>query len=227
MDQHKFAEIPSESPLLNDAMKGQIASVMAKLTQDVWLRAVIDCVDAKCMEMAGFLKAFVQISPRLHLELYEPGEASLLEEEMECGGFYPVTGLYLEETEFSGISFRGIPGGQEINSFVIAFYNAAGAGQPLEETVKDRIRAIRGTQSIRIFVSLACHYCAETVILAQHIAALNSGIRAQMTDAGLYPALVEKYGLERVPVIVLNEESRLLGGKSMEEMLTFIEQNAS
>lgn len=227
MDEHKFSEIPSESPLLSEAIKGQISSVMEKLTQDVWMRAVVDCTDAKCREMAVFLKAFARISGRLHLELYEPGEEPALEEEMECGGLYPVTGLYLDETKFSGISFRGIPGGQEINSFVIAFYNAAGAGQPLEETVKDRIRAIRGTQHIQIFVSLACHYCAEMVILAQHIAACSPQIKAQMTDAGLYPTLVEKYGLERVPVILLNEEHRLTGGKSMEELLSFIEQNAS
>lgn len=227
MDEHKFSEIPSESPLLSEAVKGQISSVMEKLTQDVWLRAVVDCTDAKCREMAAFLKAFARISERLHLELYEPGEEPALEEEMECRGLYPVTGLYLDETKFSGISFRGIPGGQEINSFVIAFYNAAGAGQPLEETVKDRIRAIRGTQHIQIFVSLACHYCAEMVILAQHIAACSPQIKAQMTDAGLYPPLVEKYGLERVPVILLNEEHRLTGGKSMEELLSFIEQNAS
>ncbi|MBO5094306.1 MAG: thioredoxin family protein [Lachnospiraceae bacterium] len=225
MDEHKFAEIPSESPLLNEAVKEQIASVMAKLTQDVWLRAVVDCADRKCMELAAFLKAFARISPRLHLELYEPGEAPALEEEMECGDLYPVTGLYLEGTKFSGISFRGIPGGQEINSFVIAFYNAAGPGQPLEEAVKDRIRAIQGKRSVQIFVSLACHYCAETVILAQHIAACSPQIKAQMTDAGLYPALVEKYGLERVPVILLNGEHRLTGGKSMEELLSFIEQD--
>lgn len=226
MEKEKFAQIPSESPLLNEAMKGQIASVMEKLTQDVWLRAVVDPADAKCMELACFLKAFSVISGRIHLELYEPKENPALEEEMECGNFYPVTGLYLEETRFSGISFRGIPGGQEINSFVIAFYNAAGAGQPLEEGIKERITALTGPLSMQIFVSLACHYCAETVILAQHIAALNDHVKVQMTDAGLYPALVQKYELERVPVMILNDQKRLIGGKSMQELLDFMESEA-
>ena len=77
---------------------------------------------------------------------------------------------------------------------------------------------------MQIFVSLACHYCAENVILSQHIAALNEHIRVQMTDAGLFPSLIEKYALERVPVMILDEKERLVGGKSMEELLDFFEK---
>lgn len=223
MEKGKFDQIPEESSLLDEAMKKQIGSVMEKLTSDVWIRAVVDLSNEKCMEMAGFLKAFTAISGRLHLALYEPGENAALEEEMDCRGLYPVTGLYLEENRFSGISFRGIPGGKEINSFVIAFYNAAGPGQPLDDMTKNRILALQGNRNMQIFVSLSCHYCAETVILGQHIAALHKNVRVQMTDAGLYPSLIEKYSLERVPVIVLDEEYRLIGGKSMEELLDFLE----
>lgn len=223
MEQEKYDKLRLESHLIDENMKAQIYGVLGKLSRDVWVRAVIDMDDAKSREMGEFLKAFSAIHDRIHLELYEPCECAELEEQLACEGMYPVTGLYLEERQFTGISFRGIPGGQEINSFVIAFYNAAGAGQPLEESVKRRILSLDRAHSLQIFVSLACHYCAETVILGQHIAALNHGISVQMTDAGLYPALVEKYGLERVPVMILDGERRLTGGKSMEEILDFLE----
>ena len=224
MEQEKYDQIRAESRLLDDGMRTQIASVMGKLAQDVWIRAIVDLSDDKSMEMAEFLKAFSAVSERTHLELYESGEAPALEEEMGCEGLYPVTGLYLADEKFSGVSFRGIPGGKEINSFVIAFYNVAGPGQPLEDVVKARIQAIDKNHNMKIFVSLSCHYCAETVILSQHIAALNEKIQVQMTDAGMFPALVEKYNLERVPVMILDEKERLMGGKSMEELLEFLKK---
>ena len=224
MKQEQYDKIPSSSRLLDEDTCTQIRGVLDRLLQDVWVRAVTDLSDEKGMEMAEFLKTFSSLNQRVHLQLYEPGECPGLEEELACEHLYPVTGLYLEETVFTGISFRGIPGGKEINSFVIAFYNAAGAGQPLDERIKTRIAALDRPCSLQVFVSLACHYCAENVILCQHIAALSGCIQAQMTDAGLYPPLVEKYGLERVPVIVMDDGRSLTGGKSMEEILDFIEK---
>ena len=224
MKQETYDGISASSHLLDDDMCGQIRRVLDRLLQDVWVRAVIDLSDKKGMEMAEFLKAFSSLNPKVHLQLYQPGECPGLEEELACEQLYPVTGLYLAETEFTGLSFRGIPGGKEINAFVIAFYNAAGAGQPLEEQVKIRIAALSQPHRLQVFVSLACHYCAETVILCQHVAALSHQIQVQMTDAGLYPSLVEKYGLERVPVIVRDDGQSLTGGKSMGEILDFMEK---
>lgn len=220
----KFDALSPQSHLLDESMKGQICSVLEKLGQDVWVRSVIDLEDAKCREMGEFLKAFSGIHSRIRLELYEPGECARLEEEMECLGLFPVTGLYLDGWDFTGVSFRGIPGGKEINSFVIAFYNVAGAGQPLSEELRQRIARLDKPHSLQIFVSLDCHYCAETVILAQHIAAGNAGLKVQMTDARLYPCLIEKYNLERVPMLILDGEKSLAGGKSMEELLDFLEE---
>lgn len=224
MEQQKYEKLSAQSPLLDETMKAQIGSVLEKMSQDIWVCAVIDLSDEKCREMGEFLKAFSLIHSRVHLELYEPGENPKLEEEMECGGLYPVTGLYLEGKRYSGISFRGIPGGKEINSFVIAFYNAAGPGQPLDNALKKRICELDKPHSLQVFVSLACHYCAETVILSQHIAALTDCVKVQMTDAGLYPELVEQYQLERVPVMILDQEKRLAGGKNMDEILDFLEE---
>ncbi|MGN0336058.1 MAG: thioredoxin family protein, partial [Lachnospiraceae bacterium] len=69
----------------------------------------------------------------------------------------------------------------------------------------------------------ACHHCAATVIGAQHLAAMSPKLTATMIDANLYPDLVEKYKIERVPMVVINEEKTLLGEKSMEDLAAILE----
>lgn len=43
-----------------------------------------------------------------------------------------------------------------------------------------------------------------------------------MIDAGLYPDLVEKYEIERVPVIIINNSQKYLGSKSIDELIDFV-----
>lgn len=107
---------------------------------------------------------------------------------------------------------------------MIALYNTAGTGQAMEDQVKKRIQAIDKPVNIEVFVSLACHHCAQMVISCLRMAALNPGIRAQMVDANLFPDYVKKYGIERVPMTVINDAHTLMGGKSLEEVLDFIEK---
>ena len=76
---------------------------------------------------------------------------------------------------------------------------------------------------MKIFVSLACHHCAATVIGAQHLAAMSPKLTATMIDANLYLDLVEKYKIERVPMVVINDEKTLLGEKSMEDLAAILE----
>ena len=76
---------------------------------------------------------------------------------------------------------------------------------------------------MQVCVSLACHHCADVVTACQRIASLNPDMSAQMIDARLYPELVKKYQIERVPVLIVNETHTFLGGKTMEEILTILE----
>lgn len=67
-------------------------------------------------------------------------------------------------------------------------------------------------------VSLACHHCPAVVAASQRIAILNPLVKAQMLDANLYPALVERYGITRVPFVILNDETTFTGPRTIEEL---------
>lgn len=217
-----FSKIPAESSLIDGALQEQLKGILGKLERDVLIKAVLEDND-KGTELGSFLKAVAGLCGRIHLELYGIENNSSLIEELNCDGLFPAFGLYDRDSRYTGISFAGIPGGKEINSFVLALYNVAGPGQPLEESVKSRIMALGGKRHMQICVSLACHHCADVVTSCQRIASLHPDMSAQMIDARLYPELVKKYQIERVPVLIVNETHTFLGGKTMEEILAILE----
>ena len=122
----------------------------------------------------------------------------------------------------TGLSFGGVPGGHEFNSFVLGLYNAAGPGQPLDDATKARIASIDKPVDIRILVSLSCTMCPETVMASQHIAALNPGVTAKAYDVAHFPGLREEYNVMSVPCILIDDQEPHFGKKSVAQMLDLI-----
>ena len=123
----------------------------------------------------------------------------------------------------SGMVFHGVPGGHEINSFVIGLYNAAGPGTAVTQEEKERIGRISRQTDIEIMVSLSCTMCPELVMAAQKIAALSDRVRAEVYDLSHYPELKEKYQIMSVPCMVVNKEQVFFGKKNVGELLDILE----
>lgn len=208
-------KIPAESSLLDEKTKETMKGIFARLTKDIELKAVVDVQEEKSMEMASFLKGVEGLSPHIHLSLYEPGEGDGLPMDTV---HLPVTGLY-SDGEYQRAAFHGVPGGKEINSFVIAIYNLAGPGQEIDKSTLKKIEKLKKPVHVQIFVSLSCHHCPEVVSTCQRIAMLSPMVRAEMYDGNLYPDLVEKYRIERVPLVVLNEKDSFAGPRRMEDFV--------
>lgn len=216
--------LPEESHLLDQDMRKQISGVFSKLDREIWLISIVDKAQEKCMELASLLKDMERQGDKVHVEFYEPGEEPELDCELTPEGKLPVVGIYEKGRVYTGQSFLGVPGGKELNSLIISIYNTAGPGQALDENTLKRIRSWNTPVTIQIFVSLACHHCAQTVTACLRMAALNEHISAQMVDANLFPDYVQKYQIERVPMTVLNDKHKLIGGKSTEEVLDYMER---
>lgn len=208
--------IPNNSPLISEELKAQITALLSKMTQKVHLKAVLDFDDEKSIEMGAFLKAIASCSDLLEATFYEKGEDSKLDNELHSD-YLPVVGLYDEG--YRGMCFHGTPGGKEINSFLAAICNLGGAGNPLDKRLLKNIAEIKNDLNVKIFVSLACHHCPHVVAACQKIALANAHVQAEMYDANLYPELVEKYNIQRVPMTVVNDNTVIMGEKSIEELV--------
>lgn len=213
--------IKAESPLVNDKLKSELSGIFAKLTEDMILKSVVDMNDAKGKEMAEFLAAVAALNEKIHLEVYDASEGTEVPELDQT--YLPAVAMY-KDGRYCGVAFHGVPGGQEINSFVLAIYNLAGPGQEISRWTLKKIQKLDKKTNIKICVSLACHHCPKMVAACQRIASLNENIEAEMIDATLYKDLVERYKIERVPVVIVNDEDVYVGQKDMEEVLRLIKK---
>lgn len=130
----------------------------------------------------------------------------------------PATGFYLDGV-YQRVAFHGVPGGKEINSFVIGIYNLAGPGQEIAAGTLKKIGKLKKPVHAKICVSLACHHCPGVVIACQQIAMKSDCISAEMYDANLYPDLVERYKIERVPLVALNDRDVFMGPRTIEDLV--------
>ena len=215
--------IPNESPLLDAALKAQLTLIFAKMSHPVTIKAITDLARDKDMELAVFLNSVTALSSNLSLELYSPDEKDRVPDFDPA--WLPVFGLYRDET-FGRVSFHGIPGGKEINSFVLAIYNLVGPGQELDKKLKKKILELECQVNIKICVSLVCHHCPGVVAACQRIAILNPGIRAEMIDAALYEDLVQKYDIKRVPMMIFNDKDIYMGNKDLAEIVELLQKQS-
>lgn len=212
--------IPKTSSLIDDDLKIQLAGVFSRMQDPVVIRAVVDLSEEKGAELASFLNTLQHLDEKLSLELYAPDEAAAAVPELNTE-YLPVTGLY-KDGRYSRAAFHGIPGGEEINSFVLGLYNLAGPGQDVPGRLKKKIEKLKKAANLKICVSLACHHCPKLVTTCQQIAILNPLIEAEMIDASLYPDLVRQYDIQRVPMLIINDTEQYMGSKTMEEIINLL-----
>lgn len=211
-------KIPAECTLLDEQTKNTIAEVFKKLNRDVVIKAVVDLDEEKSAEMASFLNVIAELSSRVQVEFYAPSDSGGLGMDVE---HLPATGLYLDG-QYTGVAFHGVPGGKEINAFVLGLYNLAGPGQEISKGTVKKMGKIKRPVKVKIGVSLACHYCPGVVIAAQRIAMMSPMVEAEMYDANLYPDMVERYKIERVPLVIVNDTDTFTGPRSIEDMVQLL-----
>lgn len=104
----------------------------------------------------------------------------------------------------------------------MGLYNAAGEGQTVSDSVRERIAKIEQAVHIQILVSLSCTMCPELVTAAQKIAALNPLVAAEVYDINHFGEKKQKYNVMSVPCLVINEDKISFGKKNIEQILDLI-----
>ena len=202
---------PAKSSLVNDLLEGQLAQLFGKLAAPVEIVSILG-PDEKSAEMAALLNHICGLSPSLSLKLLAPGEDPALDEALDAS--------LLPATAVGGcrMVFHGVPGGKEITALASAILTAGNAAKALDRFTMKDIQKIRRPLRLQVCVSLACAHCSQLVAAAHRIAWENEQVSAHMIDANLYPALVEKLNIQRVPLTVINGTDSFHGGKTMAEL---------
>lgn len=210
--------IGGQSKLLNDTLRAQLKGILDRMEKEVTLVSIVDESNPKSIELRDLVLDIANLGDKLNAEIAIKGSNKELEQKINANK-YPVVALLDSNKEYSGVKFHGVPGGHELNSFIIAIYNLAGPGQTLDNSILNEIKSIDKKINIKIAVSLSCHLCPDVVMASQRLAIENNNIEAEMLDLSEFPELKSKYKIMSVPAIIVNDEKLFFGAKKIDEII--------
>lgn len=206
---------------LDDNIQNQLKNIFAKFDKKVKVVLIKDPEIAKSIQMEEFLSEISSLSDKIDFHSLNKNENLELEKKVDAERF-PTIAFFDQDNNFKGIKFSTLPGGHELNSFILALYNIAGAGQKISEESKKKIDGISTPQKIKIGVTLSCSRCPESVQSAQRIAIENSNIAVEVIDVFTFPKFREKFEIMSVPAIIIDDKLVGFGQKNIEQFLDLI-----
>ncbi|MGN0027944.1 MAG: FAD-dependent oxidoreductase [Clostridium sp.] len=212
---------PGKSALLNDALRKQIQGVLARFENNISLVSIVDESNSKSIELRDLILDIADLGDKVNAVIYKKGENPEMEAKVHANRF-PIVAILNKDNEYTGVKFHGVPGGHELNSFLIAMYNVAGPGQEISPTILNDIKSIDKKINIKVGVSLSCHVCPDVVMAAQRIAIENPNVETEMLDLSNFPDLKDKHKIMSVPAIIVNDEKVYFGGKKLEEIVNLL-----
>lgn len=178
--------------MLDATLKDQLRGVFSKLTGVVTLRVARSSHpdQASLLEMLGEL---AEASEKIRIE---PPES-------EAGQEAEAPSFQILDSEGKGsIAFRGVPGGHEFSSLVLAILHRDGKGKQPDAGVVSRIRALKGPIRLKTYVSLSCENCPEVVQALNLMATLHPDFHHETIDGGVARPEVESLGIQGVPSVI-------------------------
>lgn len=112
----------------------------------------------------------------------------------------------VKDSRPTGISFRGIPGGHEFTSLVLAILNTDGKGKMPDAGIAARIKNLKGPIRIKTFISLTCENCPEVVQAFHQMALIHGDFRHEMVDGAYAEDEVTSLGIQGVPSVVVDSK---------------------
>ena len=138
----------------------------------------------------------------------------------------PVDGVQfdlLRDGQPTGVRFRGVPGGHEFTSLIVAILNADGKGKLPDAGIQRRVKGLSGPVRLRTYVSLSCTNCPDVVQALNQMALIHSDFQHEMIDGELAEADIQALGIQGVPAVVLGATLVHVGRANFAELLETLE----
>lgn len=201
----------ADSTLFDDVMLAQLNAVFSRMESPLILKLYLDDRPVSA-ELRGYMEELSKLTDKLSVEI--------MKESTEAD---PTVEICRQDGSYTGLAFHGVPGGHEFTSFVLGLYNAAGAGQKIDDDIKEALAKIDRRVDMKVLVSLSCTMCPDLVIAAQKMASLNENITAEVYDLNHFPEIKDKYQVMSVPCLVINDGEKVtFGKKNIRQILELI-----
>ncbi len=211
-EEKKYETKADDGTFISQEIKDQLNPVFSRFESEINLKYKLDEKEIST-EVEGFMNEFSKLSNKILCKKDEQLIAKQL----------PAISIFDESGNYKGVSFHGVPGGHEFNSFVVGLYNAAGPGQAIANEDVIRAKNINKKIEIDLAVTLSCTNCPELVMAVQRIALLNDNISLDIYDLSHFEQLKTKHNIMSVPCMIINEEHVYFGKKTINEVLSILE----
>jgi NADH-dependent peroxiredoxin subunit F len=196
--------------MLDEAISAQLREVFSALSGTYTL-VVANSSHEKQGELLDLARSLAATSPKLE---------SRVEGEIASGVKLSIH----RDGAPTGIVFRGVPGGHEFTSLVLAILNADGKGKLPDEGIKARVRALRGPAALRTYVSLSCTNCPDVVQALNIVSLIHPEISHEMVDGEIAVEEVEALKLQGVPAVFVGDKLVHVGKSNLAELVEVLEK---
>ena len=199
--------------MLDDAIKGQLAAYLERITQPIELVATLDDRE-EAQQMRELLSEIAALSDKVTARF--DGNAARRPS-------FRISRVGAD----MGVEFAAIPMGHEFTSLVLALLQAGGHPPKVEQAVIEQIQALEGEFVFETWMSLTCHNCPDVVQALNLMAVLNPRVRHVAIDGGLFQDEVEQRQIMAVPAIFLNGQPFGSGRMELPEILAKVDTGAA
>ena len=200
--------------MLDDALKSQLKSYLAKVEHPIEIVASVDGGD-KSQELLALLNELAELSDRItlvvrHDDAHRKPSFSL----NRPGGQI-------------GLRFAGLPMGHEFTSLVLALLQVGGHPSKAAAELIEQVRQLEGDYSFETYFSLSCQNCPDVVQALNLMAVLNPRIHHVAIDGALFQDEVEQRQVMAVPTVFLNGQTFGQGRMGLEEIVARLDSGAA
>ena len=146
-----------------------------------------------------------------------------IEENQEETKKYKVTRipaiLFVNDDGKEIIRYSAYPTGSEFVPFLNSIQYFSGIRPSYTDQILTHLKKIDKSE-MKIFITPTCPYCPATVPVLTLFAIVSKGkITAEIIDVNLNPDIARKYGVQGVPLTVVNEKDRIVGMFTPQDLL--------
>lgn len=197
--------------MLDLEMKNELKHVFRELQKPLVLEYDV-CGHSSQVELLSMLADLAECSPLL--EVRSSGKDSTV----------PSFSI-LRNGSPSGVRFRGIPGGHEFTSLVLALLHADGKGKQPDDFIRHRIRNLKGPIRLRTFVSLDCENCPDVVQTLNLFSLIHDDFHHEMIDGAFFQEEIARLSIQGVPSVMAGDALLHSGKIALPELLSVLEKH--
>jgi glutaredoxin-like protein len=151
----------------------------------------------------------------------------IFEEDKEAVAQYQVEripAIVLHAGDKRWLKYYGLPGGYEFVTLIETIVDISRGTSYLSDKARKRLRKLKDSVRIQVFVTPACPHCPQMARLAYHMALESPCISAEVIEATEFPELSERHQVRAVPTTTIDDKMSFAGAVRDDVLVDIIER---